>query len=160
MQVGRLVPPSSLMAVALAVSGCAQHVEGSLSQLMDLTYEQVYVSTNPDEVVVRFVKPRGEGEDTVLQVLVRLEGVVLFENIEFDLSEILPSGSQRGEITRNVLDDTRRNFPPIFVGTLLLRNIPIEQFQRVRGHFDARFENGIEFANGHTVYATFQGTVP
>ncbi|MFN0063846.1 MAG: hypothetical protein ACKVPX_15175 [Myxococcaceae bacterium] len=149
------------LAAALLATGCSpSYVEGSLSRIMDLGFEKVWVSSNPDEVVVRFAKPLGDGEDTVFQLTVRLEGVALFSNIQFDLAEILPSGSQRGEVTRNVLDDTRRRFPPILVGTLLLWDVPLEPFQRVSGRFDVRFENGIEFASGHTAFATFQGTVP
>src|SRR5688572_8177287 len=109
MPLNRSLAAVALLPVALASMGCSPRtVEGSLTALMDLTYDQAYVESANDEVSVRFAQKRGEGEDTVLRVTVRRAGIELFPDIEFDMAEILPGGGSRGIVSRNVLDDPRR----------------------------------------------------
>ncbi len=152
---------AALLAVGSGAAGCGPpFVEGSLGSLLDLHFDNVWIESSSAEVGVRFAKDRNEGEDTILRVTAKLDGTELVPNILFDLAEEISDGSQRGTVSRNVVLDPDRTFPPIKRGTLLLRDVPGEAGSRVRGQFDVLFENGIEFASGHTVFATFQGRVP
>ena len=149
--------------VWVLMSGCApDFVEGSLGSLIDLHFDKTWIDNSSDEVGVRFSKSRGTnaGEDTVFQVTVRLDGVQLVENIEFDLTETISGGSQRGTVSRNVLNDPVQTFPAIKEGVFRLRDVPGASGSKVRGHFDLIFDNCIEFACGYTAFADFTGTVP
>lgn len=158
---------STLGLLLASASGCADpFVEGSLGSILDLHYDQVFVDTSADEVGVRFVQQHGAGtaagEDTVLRVTAWRTGIALFPNIDFDLAELISGSTQRGTVSRSVTDDPRRTFPPIKVGELLLRDVPdpTNSGMRIRGSFHVLFENGTEYASGHTVFANFEGRVP
>jgi hypothetical protein len=158
----RAATTQALLAVlCLAGGGCGPAmVEGSLSALLDLHYERVWVDTSSEEVGVRFGMPHGAGEDTVLRVTAKLDGAELFANIKFDLAEKISTGAQRGTVSRDVQGDSTKSFPPILVGTFHLRDLPGESGTSVRGDFNVRFEDCIQFACGYTAYATFTGKVP
>lgn len=153
-----------LLCALLCASACGPpSLEGSLTELMDLRYRSVEVGasdlggSNP-QVTVKFLTPQGEGENIVLEVTARIRGLTLEPHVSVDLVELL-YGTQRGRITRNVLDDPRRTFPALERGRLVLDRVP-EQNLRVKGEFSVTFIQGIEFANGRTVFASFEGKVP
>lgn len=149
--------------VALMLAGCGPGrggaLEGSLSVVLDLTYKEARVELSEQEVSVSFVRPKGSGEDTVLKVTARLEGVALEPGVALDLAEPLSAGGQRGVVSRNVLDDPRRDFPPLQRGRLLLEGA-VTPGARVPGEVSATFENGTELASGRTVFGSFEGSVP
>ena len=152
------------LAMALLSLGCGKgpphFLEGSLSAVMALGYATVVAQPSTDALAVRFVLPRGEaGEDTVLEVAVDLHGTAFTPGVALDLAELSPAGQQRGSLSRNVLDDPRRTFPPLQRGTLLLDRA-LEPEARVSGELRATFENGVLAASGHTVFGTFQAGVP
>jgi hypothetical protein len=148
-------------ALCLALPACGPpFVEGSLSTLLDLHYKNVFVETSPAEVAVRFSMPRGQGDDTVLRVSAKLDGTQLFANIEFDLAETISDGTQRGTVSRQVVNDPHQTFPSIKIGKLVLVDLPGDVGSKVRGNFDVRFDDCIQFACGYTAFATFTGEVP
>lgn len=150
------------MALALvALTGCGpQRLEGSLTELLKLDYQKVEVSGSGDTLAVRFYTPRGSGEDLVLEVAANTSGIDVGPGTQIDLSEQAPSGQQRGELTRNVLNDPRRTLPAIAIGGLTLDTLPQQTGQTITGKFNVTFVECINFGCGRTVFGSFEGKVP
>lgn len=143
------------------LAGCGPasfELEGSLSTVLDLRYKSSDVSVSDTEVAVRFLRPRGEGEDTVLKVAANLEGELLGAEHVLNLAEELANGSQRGTILRNVLDDPRTTFPKLLRGRLLFHGPPTAG-RKVPGEVSVTFVEGGEFASGRTVFGSFEAKV-
>lgn len=147
--------------VMLFACGCgSQALEGSLSEIFKLEYARAELARTDEEVTLRFINPQGSGEDTVLQVTAKLEGVKLTADEALDLAELLEDGvTQRGSLTRNVFGDPLQTFPPLEKGQLLLSSLPIRG-ESVSGEFSATFALGTEFASGRTVFGDFEAQVP
>ncbi len=163
---GVQVTPGTHRAVALAASAllltaCADgpRVEGSVGELLDLGYQTAEARLSSEEVTVRFLTLQGTGENTVLKVAARLGGQPFTPGAPLDLAETLQDGGQRGGISRSVLDEPSRNFPPIARGTLLLNSVP-ESGRTVAGEFNVTFANGTDVYSGRTVFGRFEATVP
>lgn len=148
---------ATIAAVALAGACGPQQLEGSLSTLMDLKYQRMTASSSSDEMVVRFSRPQGSGEDLVLQVSAKRTGLAP-EALLFDLAEVTPQGTQRGALSRNVLNDPHRTFPSLLRGRLQF-NRPLTVGQGVTGSFSVTFAEGTVYAAGRTVYGNFGATV-
>jgi hypothetical protein len=146
-----------------AACGKDKALEGSLSPLMDLHYEQVKAQVAEGEVSVSFVKPKGAGEDTVLKVSARMEGLAAPEpepGVPIDLAELLgEDGPTRGTVSRSVLDEPTRDFPPITRGTLTFDGY-LDPGTTVTGEFHVTFANGTDVYSGRTVFGRFEATVP
>jgi len=146
-------------------------LEGSLTQLMSLGYDEARIEGTGQDVALTFVRVRGSNvtlpdggdpgtsEDYPLKVVYRYEdndgGIPA--NTTVDLAEVY-QGAQRGGISRNVLNDPRKNFPDILRGELYFDRFPAAG-ETVRGNFHVTFVNGIEEACGHTVYGDFTAKV-
>lgn len=143
--------------------GCGRaprhRLEGSLSVLLDLRYDDAVVEATPEEAAVRFVRTREAGEDTVLKVALSLLGAALDANAPLDLAEATPTGAQRGVVSRNVTDDPLHDFPRLARGTLVLRRSAISG-ERVPGELHLTFENGTTFGAGRTLFGAFEANVP
>ena len=156
MRLRALVPLASL----LLLPGCfSPELEGSLRELLDLHYQSVQINGSPNELAIRYVAPQGSGEDLVLEVAANLDGLTLTDGMTVDLSELAPDGEQRGRLTRNVLNDPRRDFPALQFGQLVLKSVP-KSGQTLSGSFSATFAEGTDFAAGRTVFGDFSGKVP
>jgi hypothetical protein len=161
----KLAPYGLALGGLLLVLACGpKTVQGSLSVLMDMSYQTTDVVMGTSDVTVRFTRPSnddGEGEDVVLAVSAR--GLTLpypadaGTPIRLDLAEALGSG-QRGALSRNVLNDPRNTFPEIERGQMVFYDIPAVG-QTARGDFSVTFVLGQEFGNGRTLYDSFQGKV-
>jgi hypothetical protein len=149
--------------LALVAAGCgdgSKRVEGSLSELLDLRYQSVTLGVQDTTVALRFVEPQGSGENVVLEVTGNFEGVGLTENVALKLEERLPSGAQRGVVTRNVFNDPRKTFPELERGKLTVATLPGDPGTKVRGSFTVTFVAGTEFGSGRTAFADFEAKVP
>lgn len=145
-------------------------LEGSLSAIMDLGYDEVRVLPSVEDVAVLFVRIHpfttfgpdgGEGtnEDYPFKVTVKLWGNPLFGHVRVNLAELdATKKEQRGIFSRNVLNDPRREFPKAEVSTLYLDQVP-EVGLKMTGDFNVTFQSGIEGANGRTVFGTFDAKV-
>lgn len=158
-------------------------LEGSLSQLMPLAYDEArirldYDPNNPqqsDTIGLEFVRLRplgeetlpdggtqmaGTSEDIVLKIGYQLAGDAPPANARIDLTFLDINGLTRTTLARNVLNDPRRTFPPLRVGSLFLDRMPDRtSMNRVNGDFNLTFENGIEVASGRTVFGRFTARV-
>lgn len=136
-------------------------LEGSLSVVMDLGWDECFLDQTADEIAVRFVRKRGETADTPLKIVWALAGQTLNTPSTISLSEPRPDDAnrQRAVVSRNVLDDKRTTFPLMVVGKLSFLE-EIRSDSTVKGQFNITFENGIEFANGRTIYGPFNAKVP
>jgi len=142
----------------IACAACGrQQVEGSLTEIMDLHYQQAAVASTPAQLVARFTRPQGAGEDIVLQITANLAGLAPGTS-RFDLAETMPDNTQRGVVSRNVLNDPRTTFPAIARGALNLSGT-LATGQRVSGSFSVTFVEGIQFASGRTAFASFGAIV-
>jgi len=159
-------------------------LEGSLSQLMNLGYDEArlrldYDPNNPrpsDTLGIEFVRVRplsmdtlsdggmvmgaGASEDIVLKIGYQLAGDAPPANQRLDLTFLDQNNMSRTTLSRNVLNDPRRSFPPLRVGSLFLDRAPDRvAMNTVHGEFNLTFENGIEVASGRTVFGTFAAKV-
>lgn len=143
-------------------------LEGSLTQVMDLSYDEARILIAPSDVSLTFVriKPLGSleepdggnqnqmmgvSEDYPIKLAYQLDGEEL-DGGRLDLASLDSNGSPRGVISRNVQDDPRNTFPPLLRGTLIF-NQPLTERATVTGDFNLTFENGTEVASGRTVFS-------
>ena len=181
------------IAIALLVSlgscggsGPAHKLEGSLSSVMDLGYDDAVLTFGGTEFTVSFKRRRnqtpmgmkltcadtGASCDTSLSVTARLEQApmpdggmeALRGGDAYDLTQVLTSGLPRGVVARNVLDDPRGTTTPfttIRIGQISFKNIPQQSMGLAAGgEFHVTFDNGVEFASGKTVFGPFQALFP
>lgn len=145
------------------LSACTGHktLEGSVTEYLDLTYERAEAQASKSEVTVSFLQPQGEGENTVLKVAARLEGVSLEPRAVIDLSQHVggETGPQRGAISRSVLDEPSRPFPALERGELVFDGY-LDSGKTVTGEFHVTFVNGTDVYSGRTIFGRFEATVP
>lgn len=149
-------------------NGPRARLEGSLTTVMDLGYDESVLTFDGMEAIVSFRRKKGMGFDTVLAVTTRFEQAPLpdggTESLRagtYNLTDVLLSGLPRGVVNRQVLDDPRTTFPPIRVGEVRFANIPERNMGLPSvGDFHVTFVNGVEFASGKTVFSTFQAQFP
>lgn len=182
-----LVGAGLLLACSPASSGKQAppkfQLEGSLTQLMALGYDEArlrldYDPDNPqptDTLGIEFVRLRplgsdmlddggmamvGASEDMVLKIGYQLAGDAPPANQRLDLTFLDENGLSRTTLSRNVLNDPRRSFPPLRVGSLFLDRRPDRvAMNTVNGEFNLTFENGIEVASGRTIFGRFSAKV-
>ncbi len=143
-------------------------LEGSLTQVMDLSYDEARILVAPSDISLTFVriKPLGSieepdggmqnqmmgvSEDYPIKIAYQLDGEGL-DGGRLDLASLDSNGSPRGVISRNVQDDPRNTFPTILRGTLIF-NQALTERAVVTGDFNITFENGTEVASGRTVFS-------
>ena len=148
-----------LLATVFLACSPGPRVEGSVAELLDLTYEQAEARLSPEELSVRFTTQQGSGENTVLKVTARLKDHTFVSGTPIDLAETLVDGGQRGSVDRSVLDEPPRPFPAIARGSLLVRGTPTPG-ARVTGEFNVTFVNGTDVYSGRTLFGRFEATAP
>jgi hypothetical protein len=151
------------------LAGCpsTQYLQGSLGQLMDLSYDEVRVLLAPDDFSLQFVRIHqltsygdagtvsvGTSEDYPFEVDVYRWGRPIAVGSEMDLAEFNDAGVQRAVFTRNVLNDPRKTFPPCVRGGLKFDSLPADG-KTVSGEFHVTFEDGVETASGRAVFGSF-----
>ncbi len=183
---GRTVRALTLASLALGFSACGVdpkkapakfRLEGSLTQVMDLGYDEARILIAPEDVSLVFVRIRplvsaptddagtsstepvaGTSEDYPFKLAYRLLEDGLPSGGRVDLAALDANGKQRGVFSRNVADDPRNSLPPIVRGTISF-NRPLDPDTTVTGDFHVTFENGIEAASGRTVFSTYSARV-
>jgi len=167
---------AAVMGVALACGPTA--VQGSLQEILDLTYQDIKLGFAGDEIALRYTRPRGTGEDTVLEVSEKLDGLLVRTGDYVNLAEplpafaladagypdggLLPDGGlfdeQRGLVTRDVFNDPRKTFPLISDGFMVLYDVPRDG-GTVNGSFSVTFQRCVDFGCGRTVFGDFKAKV-
>lgn len=149
-------------------------LEGSLTQVMDLGYDEARILIAPEDVSLIFVRIRplssvdpGDGgtptmagttEDYPLKVAYRLLQDGLPSGGRVDLAAVDENGAQRGVLSRLVQNDPRNTLPPIIRGTIAFDR-PLDPDTVVSGDFHVTFENGVEAASGRTVFSKYSARV-
>jgi hypothetical protein len=174
----RFAVPIAAVVVGVALACGPTKVEGSLQEILDLTYQDIKLGFAGDQVAVRWTRPRGSGQDTVLEVSEKLDGLTVrtgdFVNLaealpDFALADagipdggLLPDGGiasqQRGVVTRDVFNDPRKDFPLISDGFMVLYDVPRDG-GIVSGSFSVTFERCVDFGCGRTVFGDFKAKV-
>jgi hypothetical protein len=149
--------------LAAPLSSCAppKALEGSVTPLLDLSYERVEAQATKSEVSVRFLRAQGAGEDTILKVAAKLEGVSLEPRAVIPLGQRVggPEGPLRGAVSRSVLDEPTRAFPDIARGELVFDGY-LDPGKTVTGELRVTFANGTDIYSGRTIFGRFEATVP
>jgi hypothetical protein len=178
LQVRRAAFPIAAVVVGVALACGPTKVEGSLQEIIDLTYQDIKLGFAGDQIAVRWTRPRGSGLDTVLEVSEKLDGLTVrtgdFVNLaeplpDFALADagmpdagLLPDGGvfdqQRGVVTRDVFNDPRKQFPLISDGFMVLYAVPRDGGV-VSGSFSVTFQRCVDFGCGRTVFGDFKATV-
>jgi hypothetical protein len=155
-------------------------LEGSLSQVLEMGYDEVRVLIAPEDLSLQFVRVRpidttdldagsatGTSEDYPFELTMGLWGEDPPGNRRVDLTELDMSGNQRGVYTRNVLNDPNTRFPNARVqdggvgpccATIYFKTTPTPGV-KVSGDFNVTFENGSDLASGRTVFGSFDAKV-
>lgn len=151
----------ALVSAALLSAACNQgpHVEGSVAELLDLTYEHAEARLSQDELSVSFLTAQGTGENTIIKVTARLQDLTFVPGTPIDLAQALENGGQRGAVGRSVLDEPARTFPAIARGSLLVHGTPTPG-ATVTGEFNVTFVNGTDVYSGRTLFGRFEATAP
>jgi hypothetical protein len=167
-----------VLAAVVAASACNNdpskqppkyRLEGSLTSVMELGYDEARVLVAPTDISLLFVriKPlggssedggvvdpmmQGTSEDYPLRLGYRfpVEGL---DGGRIDLAELDGNDNQRGVASRTVQNDPRNVLPPLARGTLFFDQ-PLLPNAVVRGDFHITFENGVEAASGRTAFST------
>lgn len=175
-------PRPLVLASALVVLGSACgdpskmppkfRLEGSLTQVMDLNYDEARILIAPNDVSLQFVRIKklesldpdagnqmqGVSEDYPLKIAYLLNGDPAPMGGRIDLAEPLGNG-QRGVFSRNVQGDPRNTFPPIIRGTISFDKPVVPASITISGDFHITFENGAEVASGRTVFSNYTAKV-
>lgn len=158
--------------VALGASACGDpknppakfHLEGSLTQVMDLGYDEARILKAPEDIALLFVriKPLGDAtdggtagvsEEYPFRVAYRFAGQDAPQGpIVLDLTALDDSGNQRGVAQRNVTNDPRNVFPEIDIGELKFDKA-LTDGELVTGSFHITFVTGVETASGRTCFS-------
>ena len=170
--------PIAAAVVGVALACGPTKVEGSLQEIIDLTYQDIKLGFAGDQIAVRWTRPRGAGLDTVLEVSEKLDGLTVRTGDLVNLAEplpdfalgdagmpdggLLPDGGvfdqQRGVVTRDVFNDPRKAFPLISDGFMVLYEVPRDGGV-VSGSFSVTFQRCVDFGCGRTVFGDFKAMV-
>lgn len=178
----------ALVAALILVSACAPQdptkaqpakfqLEGSATQLYDLGYDEARILLAEDDFALLFVRTRplvsiladggisdntmvGMTEDYPIKVTYAKWGEEIPVKTRVDLSQVTDDEAKapRVVVSRDVLNDPRKTYPTIRIGTLIFNKNP-EPGATVTGDFNITFTNGIETASGRTVFGTFKAKV-
>lgn len=175
--------PTAVLAALVGVACGQSKIEGSLGEILDLTYQDIKLGFSGAQIAVTWTRPRGTGTDAVLIVSEKLDGLSVYTGDAVDLAEILPQFAlldaglldadggplpqpdggvvslQRGLVTRDVFNDPRHDFPGISNGFMILYDVPGDAGTPVRGSFSVTFDRCVDFGCGRTVFGDFQATV-
>ena len=173
-------PVAALVAVAAGIACGPKTIEGSLGEVLDLTYQDIKLGFAGPQVAVSWTRPRGSGTDAVLVVSEKLDGLSVYTGDFVNLAQALPDFAladagvldagtgpgadggiplQRGLVTRDVFNDPRHDFPGISDGFMVLYDVPGDAGTTVRGSFSVTFARCVDFGCGRTVFGDFQATV-
>lgn len=167
---------ATLLAGALLAScgeGARFRLEGSLTQLMDLGYDEVRLQPSVNDVALVFIRvtqgnlvtgPDGGTDGTRTEVRsfplqvtfpTLADGGIPWDG-RLDLAARDEQMNPVAVVTRNVANDPRNRFPFITIGTLFLQGRN-ERDAPISGDFHITFEPGREPASGRTVFGSFSG---
>jgi hypothetical protein len=156
----------------VAAGACGPKVvEGSLGEVLNLTYQDVKLNFSGSQVAVRWTRPRGAGEDEIIAVSEKFDGLTVRTGDKVNLAEILEptdggfvdldAGTtlpQRGLVTRDVFNDPRKEFPSIGEGFMVLYDVPRDG-GTASGSFSVTFARCVDFGCGRTLFGDFKATV-
>lgn len=152
---------AALVAIATVASGCAPEeyfFDGSLTEICDLKYERTELELASASAALRFLRPRGTGEDLMLKIGMVLTGATFDGSAPLNLAEALAAGGQRASVTRNVFEDENKKFPALLRGTLTFDADPTK-VNPVTGSVEITFVQGHEFGAGRTLFGKFKAEV-
>jgi hypothetical protein len=178
----RLRLPAAVAAALVGVACGQTKIEGSLGEILDLTYQDIKLGFAGAQVAVSWTRPRGSGTDAVLVVSEKLDGLSVYTGDEVDLAAQLPEFAlldaglldpdggvlvgpdggvslQRGLVTRDVFNDPRHDFPGLSNGFMVLYDVPGDAGTTVRGSFSVTFDRCVDFGCGRTIFGDFKATV-
>lgn len=158
----RLVALLTALTAGLCACGQGPHIEGSVSDLIDMRYETAELLGTEEEISVRFITRQEAAENTILKVAARLDDLTFTPDQPIDLAAPLTEaldGPQRGTVSRSKLDEPARDFPRIARGSLTVEKA-LTPGAKVPGSFHVTFVNGTHVYSGRTLFGSFEATVP
>jgi len=141
--------------LALAASGCAvtNTLEGSLGEVLDLTFVGVEVAITDTAIIVGYNRPNLDARDIVFKLVSETAPKDLVAGQPLDLGPA-PNGTPRATVTRSVGDDPIRTLAAIKTGTLSFDG-PLELGRGVTGSFRVTLGEGGDAGKGRTAFGTF-----
>jgi hypothetical protein len=159
----RIVPSLAVIVFAACGQGAPEQLDGSLTAVVDVTYDRATLEARDGFITLRFQQKRGTAEDTVLKVGVIIDGKVPNHSIQYDLAEMMAGGGQRGAATRNVLADPDHTvFPPLSRGSIRVDG-DLTTDTHVRGEVSLTFVQLVadksSLGSGRAVFGPFEAEV-
>jgi hypothetical protein len=148
------MPRPPILALILFTACGPETLGGSLTSVMDLSYDKAELRWTTEEVAVAFVRKSG---DVALQVTAALTGEPL-TTAQLNLAEKLTPTTQRGKLSRSVRNDSMTTFPLLERGVMQLSTVPVPG-QSVSGSFSVTFVQGATEPFGRTVNGRFDALV-
>lgn len=149
---------TALLCLVLAACGSGSSLEGSVSDLIPLDFDQVQVQIGGDAVAIIYLKalPGGGGNDTVFKVTANTSGLDLSQPLQINLVELVGKAI-RGAASRAVSGDDRRTFSDLERGFIRFDDVPAVG-NKVSGSFSCTFAQGAGFGAGKTAFGDFSAT--
>ena len=131
-------------------------LQGSLSELVDLTFEKVEVQVSPNLLLIQFQhSPKGGGLEIPFQMeLTPPPGKALANGVVLDLSKIDGNGNPETRCSREATNDPRHTLPPVKIGSLTLAT-DFAPGDTAAGEFHILFGTGGDVGEGRTLNGTF-----
>lgn len=149
--------------VVFACSACGpqgpQPLDGSLTAVLDVSYDRATLVATTGYVTLRFLQKRGEAEDTVLRVGVITDGAIPDHPVQYDLAEEMSMGGQRGTAGRNVLAEPENTTFPRLSRGLFRVDGDLTKAAVVKGEVSLTFVQGNVLGSGRAVFGPFEAEV-
>jgi hypothetical protein len=153
--------PIRLAGLLASVAACSppNTLQGSLGELVDLTFEKVEVQASSNLLLIQYQHtPHGGGLEVPFQLeLTPPPGQPLADGVQLDLSKTDADGNPLVSTSREAPNDPRHTLPPIKLGTLTLTS-NFAPGSTASGQFHILFGTGGDVGEGRTVDGTFSVT--
>jgi len=156
-QVRRHLGRAALVPALLALAGGCSPVnslEGSLTEVLDLSFTAVEVSITDSAVIIDYYRPNAESRDIVFKLVAQVKPTDVVPGKSIDLGPA-DDGTARASCTRSVANDPIRNLATIKSGELTLSAVPTLD-QPVHGDFRVTLGEGGDAGKGRTAFGNFR----
>ncbi len=150
--------PARLALLLVSAAGCSppNTLQGSLGELVSLSFEKVEVQASSPLLLIQYQHtPTGGGLEVPFQLeLTPPPGQPLANGVQLDLSLKDADGTPRVSTSREATNDPRHTLPPIKFGALTLTS-NFAPGATASGQFHILFGAGGDVGEGRTVDGTF-----
>jgi hypothetical protein len=136
--------------------GCraSNTLEGSLGEIVDLTFTDTEVAVTGSEVILSYYRPNGAARDVVFKLVVNIAPKDVPPGRELDLAP-RPDGTANATCTRAVAGDPIHLYAAVRIGSLEMDQVPVVDGE-ASGSFRVTLGVGGDAGRGRTAFGNFQ----